>query len=430
MKRVPLLLGLCLVLMLSGCAIPVDDITPTVESTPQVSETPDPSMPSFNSPREFAGEPRVITLEAVNSNLAGDFASRFILVGERAYGLTADSIGAVDLATGETIWETRFPDGNPNMGGFFFDSSQDYKPVINADGSTVFAALQVTIPGHGTTSGFSAIQLMAVDARTGHIDWSTNIPAQKDANSSECEHPRVAHQDNTRIIVTCSNFWDDRIIAVDPASQDVLWEQAGRVVAVTSDVIVATAPHESGYWQLTGFSLSTGARLWMDADDEDSAVNNASAVEIGAGLLVSISARYESRYSVVINPATGEVIRHLPDVFLTNPVVSGDIVYSLLKGYDHEVRALSTSDFSVLWELPTENEDRFAPRNPIVFSGLVYGGGMRINGDLTSVILDGKTGEDIAWDIPGTFIEVNQYGAIMLVPTDTHTIAAFVPATG
>lgn len=384
------------------------------------SDGPSP-LATFEAPREFEGTPVPLTLEAVDANLAGDFTSRFTLSGEHAYGVTGTSVGAVDLLTGETIWETRFP-GAPEdaASGVMYDSRGPGAPVVSEDGSTVYAVMLVYVQGTGTTSDSAAAQLVAVDAETGDLTWSTDIPLGADVYGTSGQSMRVAGAQDGRVIVALDG--EGMAVAVDSTTHEVLWSEPASVQLAGQDVVVVTAElakddDGAAYPQLAGLDPATGELLWSSGDDLRSAVMGAAAVETEAGLVMTVFpySGADPR-SDVIDPADGRAIEPVPGPPLSNPSTDGVALYDL----DAGIRALDPVTLETRWELPEGN--RIAPTTPVFFGGLVYG---RV-GNGMSVVLDGESGADLTADIPGTFVAVNQHGALMLVDDQ----AVFVPATG
>jgi outer membrane protein assembly factor BamB len=417
-------------LLLSACSSSDDDKPSAGSSgtTPAAGESAseDPSLPSFEAPREFGGDPVPITLGALNANLAGEFTSRFTLADDRAYGVTGTGVGAVDLTSGETLWETRFPNApDDDTGGPFYDSRGPGAPAVSEDGSTVYAALVVEIPGSGTTADSFAAQLIAVDAESGDLAWSADIPAGPEVYRTSAESVYVAAAEDGRVVVTRPGdgiVTDGLVAAVDTISHEVLWSRPGSVRAVTPEAVVVIAETDkegdANYPQLTGLDPSTGEVLWTSGDDSDSAVSGASMIETEMGLVVTVTPYGGADpHTDVLDPTTGRVTQPLPDVALSSPVEDGEVLYDVT---GDGVRALDPGTLAVIWELPEGN--RIAPGSPVFFGGLVYG---RV-GDGMSVVLDGTTGADITADIPGSFVDVNEHGALML--RDEEIV--FVPATG
>ena len=383
------------------------------------------SMASFAVPKQFGGEPVQITLPALDANLAGDFTSRFILAGDKAYGLTGTSLGAVDVRTGKTSWQTRFPHGPvEDPAQPMYDSRGPGAPVLSEDGSTVYGVLMVEIPGSGTSSKSYAMELVAVQAGTGALSWSADIPAGSEVFQTRSESVRVVAEADGRVIVSRDGDGipdEGTVGAVDTTTHKVLWSKPGSAHAVTPEAVVGTANGSTdagAYPQLTGFDPGTGEVNWTGGNTADTAVLSVRMFQTDAGFAVTASP-YDggATYTRILDPAIGKITKRLP-VALYNPVRDGDAMYEVTN--TGELRALDPTTFKPIWALPKGN--RIAPKSPVFFGGLVYG---RVNNGM-SVILDGKTGADITADIPGSFIAVNGHGALML--RDSKVV--FVPATG
>lgn len=350
------------------------------------------------------------------------------MAGDKAYGVTRTSIGAVDLETGETLWETRFPNGpDEDPGQIMYDSRGPGAPVLSEDGSTVYGVLVVEIPGSGTTSESYALQLVAVDAETGDLSWSADIPAGPEVYQTNAESVHVVAEADGRVIVSRdgdgSGISEGTVGAVDVTTHKVLWSKPGSAYAVTSDAVIVTAENgkanDAAYPQLMGLDPASGEVKWASGNNADTSVSGVSTLQTDDSLIVTI-APYSGAdpYTGVLDPTTGKITKRYPGVVLNDPTADGDAVYDVSNTGD--LRALDPSTLKPIWALPEGN--RVAPENVVFFGGLVYG---QVNNDM-SVILDGKTGVDVTANIPGDFIAVNEHGAIMRV----NSQVVFVPATG
>lgn len=409
----------CTVLLLStavllvGCADQGEEgsaATPLQESGTS-SPSPSPSLASFDPPRAFDGRPVPISLPAFAANLAGDFTSSFLLAGDRTYGTTETSVGSVDLATGEILWETPFPNAGEAQGASgFYDSQGPYAPVLGADGGTVYAATEVVVEGSGTTKDSVAVEVVGLGAESGDLLWSADIPVDGDIHTMSQRSVGIVSVEGGVAVVSGAGT----IAAVDLATHEVLWVEKGGAALVTDGVVVGTAdPHETDLSQLTGFDVMTGEVLWTDAD---SAGGGFSMFFLSSGELYLSVHPYSGAddFAETLDVRTG-VASPAEVLIYGAPYTDGDLLYDV--GSDW-FRSIDQDPHGVVWELPTD--DRTAPRNPFFFGGLVYG---TANGQ--GVILDGETGEDVAADIPGSFVNVNEYGALMLIDHELY----FVPAT-
>jgi outer membrane protein assembly factor BamB len=414
-------------LLLTACSSSSDETPGGSPSPASGDSSPDQgSLPSFDSPRTFGGTPVPVELPALDANLAGDFTNRFTLADERLYGVTRTSVGAVDLATGRALWGTRFPnapDKDPVQ--IMYDSRGPGAPILSEDGSTVYAVLVVEIPGSGTTSKSFASQLVAVNARTGQLSWSADIPAGAEVSSTGAQSVRVVAEAGGRVIVTRDGeggITEGTVGAVDSGTHQVLWSRPGHAYAVTRQAIVMTAEasgSDANYSQLTGLDPASGKAKWTSGTGYDTAVSGLSTLQTDDRFVVTIDPYSGAApYTVTLNPATGKITKRFPGVILSGPALDGSVVYDVSSTAG--LRALDPATFKPIWALP--QGQRIAPRHPVFFGGLVYG--QVDNG--TSVVLDGATGKDVTAEIPGSFIDVNEHGALMHVDEEVY----FVPATG
>lgn len=378
-------------------------------------------LASFDSPREFEGDPVPIELDGVSANLAGDFTSRFTLHGERVYALTPAGVGAADLATGATLWETPFPGVRGQQAELFYDERGPRPPVVSEDGDTVYAAAAIIVTGRGTQKDTFAVQLLAIDAATGDVAWTTEIPVVNDYVSEQgLGDATVAVEavDDHHVLISVSGIADGGLLAVvDVTSRGVVWSGTGHLHHMAPEVLVASRELAGvAYPQLVGLDRATGAQLWTGGDDQHTSASLV-AVDTPAGL---VGTKYwylgSDPSSGILDVMTGQLVQELPGVELSNPRLEGDLLFDLT---DSRMRMLDPTTFEVRWELPSA--DRESLRRPTTFGGMVYGTLSRDR----SAVLDGATGEDLTVDVPGQIITVGEHGALVLLDDRVY----FLPAT-
>ncbi len=390
---------------------------------PSTDPAPAPeALASFDAPREFDGDPVPIALDAVESNLAGDFVSRFVLVGDRAYGVGPGGVGAVDLASGETLWETPFVAGaEPPTPSPLYDERGPGAPVPSEDGTAVLAAAAVVVPGSGTTKDVVVLRVVGLDTSSGAPVWQVDVPAPEEVTGTSSVPVRVVSADADRVLVALDGdglTTAGLVAAIDPVGQELRWVRDGVLqVATSAALLVVATPDGSSYPQLVGVDPATGADLWAGGTDVSTSVTSVAAVETSAGV-VHTPRTYSGAeaVTVLLDPLTGTVLGEPADVALLRPQQDGDRVYDVSGG---AVRALDPASLTPLWELPSA--DRVAPSHPVFYGGLVYGG---VGGGL-GVVLDGTSGADVTVDVVGTFVGVGEHGALVLRDGETF----FLPAT-
>lgn len=405
-----------LLLALAACSATEPQVPAAPRTSAAASPTPTP-LASFDAPREFDGTPVPIALDGVSTNVAGDFTSRFTLHGERVYALTPAGVGAADLATGATLWETPFPGNRGQRLELFYSELGPRAPVVSDDGGTAYAAVAVLVEGSGTQKDTIAVQLLAVDAATGDVAWSTDVPTvSDDVTTQDLTGATVAVEavDERHVLLSGPG---DLLAAVDVATHDVVWSVSGSLEHAGADVLVVDREIEGiPYRQLAGVDRATGEQLWVGGDDQHTSAGLV-AVETPVGV-VGTKYWYLGGEPVtgVLDVTTGQLVQELPGVVLANPRLEGDLLLDLTSS---EVRVLDPTTFEVRWELPTA--DRESLRRPTTFGGMVYGG----VGDGTSVVLDGATGQDVTVDVDGKIIAVGEHGALVL----RDQAVLFLPAT-
>lgn len=404
---------------MGGCSQPGPQTPPQATAAAPTEQAP--VLASFDSPREFEGAPVPIALDGVSANLAGDFTSRFTLHGERVYALTPAGVGAADLATGATLWETPFPGERGQQTELFYDERGPRPPVVSDDGDTVYAVAAVVVEGSGTQKDTFAVQLLVIDAATGDVAWTTDIPAVNDDVSEQGLGDAIVAVeavDDRHVLVSASGIADGGLLAaVDVATHDVVWSGTGHLHHIAAEVLVASRELAGvAYPQLVGLDRATGAQLWTGGDDQYTSASLV-AVDTPAGL---VGTRYwylgSDPTTGIVDAATGQFVRELPGVELSNPRLEGDLLFDLTNS---QMRVLDPTTFEVRWELPSA--DRESLRRPTTFGGMVYGTLSRDR----SAVLDGATGEDVTVDVPGQIITVGEHGALVLLDDRVY----FLPAT-
>jgi len=416
---------LALVLLTAACSSPAEPVEPaatgeTAAERPTERTTPTPTTPAlqaFEAPTRFEGTPARVVLPALSGNLAGDFTSSFTLAGTMAYGVTGTSVGAVDLATGETTWETPFPHASDDgVAAVFYDERRPGAPVPSEDGETLYAAVPVSIPGVGTTPRREAFEVMAVEAGSGEVLWSALLDDEY-TGLAESQKARVDTVVDGRVVVSLSG----QTATLDEADGSALWASRDALEAVTDEAVLVTtgtgpSKGDPTYPTLAGLDPVTGERLWTIGDSQDPRTSIAGTSTFDADDALVVTAYHYTGadpWTAVLDPATGKILRTL-DVTIGPVRQDGENLYDVSNG----LRALDPETFEPSWSKGLGSGVEV--ENPYFFAGLVYG---RAQG--RGVILDGRTGVDVAVDIAGTFVAVNEYGALML--RDGELV--FVPAT-
>jgi outer membrane protein assembly factor BamB len=308
--------------------------------------------------------------------MAGDFTSRFLMRGERAYGLTPTGLGAVDLATGETLWDTPFPgrDRPPPEPALYEEGAADV-PVLSHDGAQVYAATKIQVEGTGTTQDHPAVQLIAVDAGSGKVSWSTEVALPQDARWDSDTRVRVVAADAGKVVVTFpgdgfSHFGTSA--AVDAGSHEVVWSVEGTAQSVINGVVLAVAdPQGSGYPQMAGIDLESGSALWSGKGDS-SAVTGFSAVELPSGdaLVTRFPYSGASPRTHALNLANGEAGQMYRGMVLDDPHVVDGFLVDAPNG---EIEVWDLRTMKLVWHLPSGN--RMAPENVVSYGGHLFGRG-------------------------------------------------------
>jgi hypothetical protein len=385
-----------------------DDSTTT--TTPVVTADP---------PLAFEATTVELPAAALQSNLAGDVTSRFMtLHGRTAYIVEPDRLSAVDVLTGDESWEAAIegaPADPDAQAGPFVNDAGPRPPVLSADGETVAVAVPVSEPGKGTTPGHEAISVLAVDADSGKEQWATTVDvAEEMGYSGEGATTSVVAVTDDAVVVTYHND-DSTTAAIDPSTQEVLWQRDSYLgEVVVGDVVVGmdgAVAENSSMNQATGLDLTTGDQRWVTATQS----SGVDVVPASEDLVVIDRIDYGSGDPSLyfVEPGTGEVTKRYDAEGGFGASAFGPCQYDqrsvvVCISFD-QLTAYDATDGSELWALPDETANRVAPSVTTVWHGALYG--TTENGP---VVLDAATGEDRETD-PGLAPHwVSEYAGIGL----------------
>ncbi|WP_084144994.1 PQQ-binding-like beta-propeller repeat protein [Amycolatopsis jejuensis] len=403
---------------------------PAGEAGAQPSASSEPAAKTADPPTAFdASAPVPLPTKAARANLGGGVVSNFLTLRDRTgYIVSPDSLSAVDVLTGKQKWSTPIEGAaaDPNAQKGPFVNPTGPRPPVVTDKLAV-AVVPVRVPEQGTTPGYLALAVLAVDPGTGAKVWQATVKVIDDqyglAGSNSTVH--VAAVTDQAVVASYSQASNDRAytVALDPASGKQLWERkdldAG---SVNGDVVVGTdydVAENSSMLQATALDLATGKQRWVGAAQSSSL----SFFPADPALLVVTRKDYSGGHPslLFLDPATGaekakfdgeRSLTHLPygDCLYDQQSVLACTSSGVLTGYDAKTAAK-------LWSLPDEAANRVAPEVTAAWHGALYG----YTSSKNPIALDARTGKDLSTEVGITPVWVSKYAGVAVDDKGTPT---------
>ena len=198
--------------------------------------------------------------------------SDYVIVSDRDPIDQQDVFYCLRAADGERLWSVRYM----ALGKLDYGNTPRATPLIDRDRVYLLGAF-----GH----------LCAVELSTGQVLWKKNIRTEFKAVDrlvwGVCSSPLVV---DGKLIVN-PGAPEASLVALDPASGQVIWQTAGRPAAFSSFVVRASGPQIQlvGYDHdtLGGWDARTGTRLWEVRPEADGDFNVPTPVLVGDRLFVN-----------------------------------------------------------------------------------------------------------------------------------------------
>jgi hypothetical protein len=281
-------------------------------------------------------------------------------------------------------------------------------PVLTTVGGTqlVLAVFAVTVPSDGQVDHRAAAELLAVDARTGHVAWSLRL-YQPDALGSKPAPQLLGVDGSTAVVAT-----DTTVYGIDLLSRRTQWTRTGFEAQLLIDHRVVGAEPPSPFdpnqklplQRLTALTAANGVTAWSTNADRYQIY----AQQAGPHLIAVNDTDQESAdkyFSVFRETADGRAL-HKPapipdrgpfDCWYDQVAVTVCSVPKEAVGYD----AVSGKQ---LWRL------RDAPVITTVWRGTVYGNtrGQR------PVALDARSGKKLPGPTGAAPFTVNAYVGLVI----------------
>jgi len=379
---------------------------------------PETSAKAFDPPLKFGKGVKLAHDEDVKT-------WGFAPLGLKAYVRTDKGLDAYDTRSGRKLWSSAL-DRKNRYTGTVGRSEVDWgiPPVFVQQGerTQVLFAFTDSTKGSGTNVDRADVYLRAVDADSGKVSWTTQMPAPTGMTISDME-PTVVGAENGTAVVAAFAYPDNSAdsdsavtYAVDLSTHEVTWKQQGfAAAAVDSGTVVGTqVPDQAtfgqlGAWRaeegdlaLTGRAIADGTVRWKDEGRLSLEVEH-----VGGGLFTTESALHDIR--------TGEAVADVHGAYLSCDYDQQSVAVCV---NDKTVLGVDTGSRKVLWTISEDDPSRKMPTIQAAWHGAVYA-----HAGPDYVVLDAKTGKDRkTFSGPHLFL-VNEYTGM-----DLDMVA--YPATG
>lgn len=398
---------------------------PTTLPTDQAGQQPPPA--SSAQPEAVTADPPLafdtgkgVTLPrtSLQSNLGGSVTSKFMTLRDRTgYIIAPESLSAVDVLTGREKWNIKIegPAADPNAHNGPFVEQSGPRPPLVTDKLAV-GAVPLRMPEQGTTPGYLALAVIAVNPETGAKAWQANTKIADDQYgiSGERSVTHVVAATDKAVVASFTQSEGNLTVGLDPATGKQLWERkkfdAG---SVNGDLVVgvdSNVAENSSMVQATALDVATGEQKWV-------AAAKSSAVEILQGdpaMVVLKANEYSSGHAFLkfLDAATGAEKFSVEGTRNLGPDRYGDCLYdeqSVLACTDSGVlTAYDAKAGTKLWSLPDQAANRVPPGGlTVAWHGALYG---YTNGR-QPIVLDAKTGKDLSTDVGYVPDWVSKYAA-------------------
>ncbi|WP_370063176.1 hypothetical protein [Streptacidiphilus sp. MAP5-3] len=353
-----------------------------------------------------------------------------MLKGTTAYIAAADSMQVVDTRSGRGLLTVA-----PSYASTVSNDTGVNESPIQAPGLTVvdgktlaITPFAVSVPGHGTSSGYDAVQIVAVDTTLNQQAWTAtfpDIPGSAWGESGMGLAVTLLGVDGTIAVISVTTEDHSSVYAFDLSARKLVWQQdnfMAMTLAAGNVIGSGGASASSSYTrqQVTALNISTGHQSWSALDVYGLQASTASPT------LVAIAANdYNSGDSFfkLLNATTGATVQTWSSDGTDTTTCTFDDIDTTVCSGSSTVLAINPTTGATLWQLPDAATNRIAPTVTDVWHGLIYG--TTPNGP---VVLDAKTGKDRN-DTPGVAPSlVDSNVALALDPAGTdnsiHAYAA------
>jgi hypothetical protein len=344
---------------------------------------PPPAPPAYDPPHRFDAAP----LADLPREADGD-PLPVALEGFTAFVAVPGRLQVIDTRSGSVRAEMR-PQGEPAIGG-----GAPGAPVLarRAGQDVVVAGFPVTVPGHGTTVGHDAVELVVLERTTLERLPPTRVdlPAVLGDTARLRAATVIAGAPGTVVVVARTGTdREPATYTVDLATGAVRWRSEGFAAVYAEGGLLIGVRRQGAGSQVQAVSAADAGPAWTVGDPGESVTVSRGgrafvavvSVSVGSGRRTltfydTLSGRAQVRRTV-----PGGVVCRFDDQ-LTTVCWTPDAGQAWAAGFDAATARL-------LWELPDASAGRVAPRVSTVWHGVVYG-----TTDNGPVVLRAPSGED------------------------------------
>lgn len=373
-------------LALAGCtgqpaSAPADNPAPAARPAPKV----------FDPPKQFDQAGAVPLPQAAFEVDGRDRA--VALQGTTAYLMTEDALVVVDTRTGRQLATIR-PHHQPQPVNKSGGPVAGAPVITTVQGTTLaLATFVVNVPGHGTTPGHKAVELLAVDTATHKLAWRMTM---RQAESFRPQLAQVVGVQGTTAIVNVAPPGTapdsgSTIHAVDLSTRTVRWSHdKAQAKALAGNRVIGTVPAGGTLeQQLTAWTVSDGRPQWKTVTGRNLRVQTG-----GPSLLAVSGTDYGTSkpFFALVDPANGTTLDRSDGSGATAHCTFDQVAILVCSrgggiGATRQVFAIDVNTRKMLWQLPAAG--RIPPRVTTAWHGAVYG-----STDSGPVVLDARTGQD------------------------------------
>jgi ABC-type phosphate/phosphonate transport system substrate-binding protein/outer membrane protein assembly factor BamB len=287
-------------------------------------------------PDKLPEKPTIVWRQPLHRPGLGGIAAtdKYVLLGDRDFTNQLDEFRCYSAADGQLVWTVQYP----AVGQLDYDNMPRATPLIYQDKAYLVGAFG---------------DLTCVELETGLTLWRANLIAQFDGEKElvwgTCSSPLIV---DDKLIVNPGGP-EASVVALDPASGDVVWQTPGGRHAYASFIVAALGGKRQlvGYDQksLGGWDISNGTRLWTLKPPHDGDFNVPTPVAANGKLIVTTENNFTRQYSF---DSAGRILEKpeaineelSPDI--STPVVVGS---RLLCVNDHLYCLDLQNDLKLLW---------------------------------------------------------------------------------
>lgn len=317
-----------------------------------------PKPPVFDPPKQFDQAGAVPLPKTVAAGVDKHAPPPVALHGTTAYLMTKSSLLVVDTRTGRQLAAIR-PQHQPKSAFRGFGAVIATPPVITEvqGKSLALASFVVNVPGHGTTPGHRAVEVVAVDTATHKLAWRMTVP-MRNADSYRDYFAQVVGVKGSTAIVSVAepgtHSGAATVYAVHLPTRTVRWSHdKAQAVALAGGRVIGTVPAGTMSQRLTAWTVADGRKQWQTLSGQRMQVQAA-----GSSLLAVSGTSYDTGdpFFALVDAANGAPVDrsdgHGARARCTFDEVSVLVCSRGALSKTDQVFAIDVNTRKMLWQLP------------------------------------------------------------------------------